>query len=300
MKPVLEHLPLQPEESFVVKAFDYPYYPTPWHFHPEYEIVLVTESTGKRFIGDSVSDFKGGDLAFLGPNLPHLYRNDASYYKSAEQQLRAKSIVIHFLEKSFGNNFFTLPECRNIKNLLVRSQRGLDVTGGTHAMVSQIMENLCSLTGLPRLLKLLEILQLLSESVELREISRTHVVGKNEMESERMNKVFEFVVQNFKHDITIKQIAEHVNLTENSFSRYFSERTRKSFITFVNEVRLSHACKLLQENKSSILEICFESGYNNLSNFNRQFRRLYGMSPLKYSRQFNNKLIVSNATNLSI
>ena len=79
MKPVLEHLPLETKESFVVKYFDYPYYPTPWHFHPEYEIVLVTESTGKRFIGDSITDFKPGDLAFIGPNLPHLYRNDAAY-----------------------------------------------------------------------------------------------------------------------------------------------------------------------------------------------------------------------------
>jgi AraC-like DNA-binding protein/mannose-6-phosphate isomerase-like protein (cupin superfamily) len=286
MKPVLEHLPLEPEESFVVKSFDYPHYPTPWHFHPEYEIVLVTESTGKRFIGDSVCDFKPGDLAFIGPNLPHLYRNDPAYYTTKSQPMRARSIVIHFLEKSFGNDFLSLPETRNVKNLLLRSRRGLEVTGSTHAIVSERIHMLCTLTGLPRWLKLLEVLEILSESGELKDISRTHVVGKNEIESERMNKVFEFVVRNFTREITIREVANHVNLSQNSFSRYFSERTRKPFITFVNEVRLSNACKLLQENKRSVSEICFDSGYNNLSHFNRQFKKVYAVSPLAYARQF--------------
>lgn len=286
MKPVLEHLPLDPEASFVVKAFDYPYYPTPWHFHPEYEIVLVTESTGKRFIGDSVSDFKKGDLAFLGPNLPHLYRNDIEYYAANSQDLRAKSIVVHFLERSFGNQFFALPETRNISILFSRSKNGLDIFGSTRDIVSQELLELLALNGFPRWLKLLDILQVLSESDELKSISRTHVVGKNEIESDRMNRVFEFVMRNFTREITIAEVANEVNLAENSFSRYFSQRTRKSFITFVNEVRLSHASKLLQENKLSISEICFASGYNNLSHFNRQFKNLYQVSPLTYAKQF--------------
>lgn len=286
MKPVLEHLPLDPEESFVVKAFDYSYYPTPWHFHPEYEIVLVTESTGKRFIGDSITDFKAGDLAFIGPNLPHLYRNDVDYYSKETSSLRAKSIVVHFLEQSFGRDFLSIPEMKALNYLFSKSLRGLEITGRTHETVSKKLYELCELSGLHRWLKLLEILQLLSESNELTTISKTQVVGKNEMESERMNKVFEFVMKNFQREITITEIANEVNLAENSFSRYFSQRTRKPFITFVNEVRLSHATKLLQENKLSISEICFASGYNNLSNFNRQFKSVYKVNPLSYAQQF--------------
>lgn len=286
MKPVLEHLPLDPEESFVVKSFDYPYYPTPWHFHPEYEIVLVTESTGKRFIGDSISDFKAGDLAFIGPNLPHLYRNDVEYYSKETSSLRAKSIVVHFLEQSFGEDFLSLPETKNLSNLFSKSLRGIEVTGRTNEIISKKLHELCELKGLARWLQLLEILHLLSESKELTIISRTHVVGKNEMESDRMNKVFEFVMKNFTREITVVEVANEVNLAENSFSRYFSQRTRKPFITFVNEVRLNHASKLLQENKLSVSEICFASGYNNLSNFNRQFKNIYKISPLTYARQF--------------
>ena len=286
MKPVLEHLPLQPEESFVVKDFDYPYYPTPWHFHPEYEIVLVKESSGKRFIGDSVRDFEPGDLAFIGPNLPHLYRNDLIYYESENSTLRARSIVVHFLESSFGQGFFSLPETRPLQSLFSKSRLGLNVIGDTREAAIEKLQALCTLTGFPRWLKLLELLHLLAGSIELETISRTHIVGKNEMESDRMNKVFEFVMKNFEREITIAEIASHVNLAANSFSRYFSQRTRKSFISFVNEVRLTHATKLLQENVLSIAEICYSSGFNNLSNFNRQFKNVYQVSPLSYAKQF--------------
>ena len=131
MNPVLEHLPKDAEESFVVKDFNYKFYPTPWHFHPEYEIVLVTESTGKRFIGDNISNFSAGNLALIGPRLPHLYRNDAEYYKR-NSKLKARSIVVHFLETSFGSNFLSLPETKKIKSLLEKSSKGLEITGKTN------------------------------------------------------------------------------------------------------------------------------------------------------------------------
>ncbi len=287
MKAVLEQLPLDPEESFVVKSFEYPFFPTPWHFHPEYEIVLVQESTGKRFIGDSVSDFGEGDLSFLGPNLPHLYRNDPFYYESEKAGSKAsRSIVVHFLEKSFGANFLSLPEAKNIKNLFVKSQLGLDIHGNTKSECIEMLHKMLTLKGMPMWMKLLEILQMLSESVELTPISQSHIIGKNEAESDRMNRIFEFVMNNFKNEISINAVADFVNLSPNSFSRYFSQRTKKPFINFVNEVRLNHATKLLQENTKSVAEICFECGFNNLSNFNRQFKNKYQINPLAYIRQF--------------
>lgn len=287
MKAALEHLPLEPEESFVVKHFEYQYFPTPWHFHPEYEIVLVTESNGKRFIGDSISDFEAGDLSILGPNLPHLYRNDACYYDhEIPESKKAKSIVVHFLEKSLGSDFLTLPEAKNIKSLFQKSQFGLDIHGDTKTLCIKFLKEMLVLKGMARWLKLLEILQLLSESSELKPISQSYIIGKNEAESDRMNMIFEYVLRNFKNEIKISDVATYVNLSPNSFSRYFSQRTRKSFINFVNEVRLSHATKLLQENDKSVTEICFECGFNNLSNFNRQFKNKYNINPLGYIKQF--------------
>lgn len=287
MKAALEHLPLEPEESFVVKSFEYHYFPTPWHFHPEYEIVLVTESTGKRFIGDSISDFAPGDLAFLGPNLPHLYRNDPYYYNTVKSDSRkAKSLVIHFLEKSLGDNFLSLPEAKNINNLFQKSEFGLEILGNTKSQCIEIFKEMLTLKGMSRWMKLLEILHLLSDSDELMPISQSHMIGKNEAESDRMNGIFEYVLNNFKNEIKISDVAAFVNLSPNSFSRYFSQRTRKPFVNFVNEVRLNHATKLLQENTKSVTEICFECGFNNLSNFNRQFKSKYHINPLGYNKQF--------------
>lgn len=286
MKPVLEHLPLEAEESFVCKYFDYDYYPTPWHFHPEYELVLVTESTGKRFIGDNMSNFKPGDLAFIGPNLPHLYRNNPEYYK-AGSGLRARSIVVHFLESSFGGSFLSLPETKKIKTLFERSAGGLNISGKTNTLVSDKLFKLIELKGFSRWLCLLEILEIMASDPDRHSfISASAMRGINEKESDRSNKVFEFVMNNFSKEIRVNEVAGIVNMAENSFSRYFSQRTRKTFSSFVTEVRLGHACKLLTATQKSITEICFECGFNNLSNFNRYFKQEYGLSPLNYRKRF--------------
>lgn len=285
MKPILEHLPLEAEESFVVKYFDYKYYPTPWHFHPEYELVLVTESTGKRFIGDKISDFKPGDLALLGPFLPHLYRNDPEYYEQTSL-LRAKSVVVHFLEQTFGDNFLSIPETRKLQTLFSKSSRGLDIFGETNRVVRSKLADLLKSTGFDRWLRLLEILNIIAESSEYSLISSHAVNGQSELESNRLNKVMEFVIHHFREDIYIADVANLVNMTESSFSRYFRQRTRKTFASFVTEIRLNHACNLLIENTMNVSEICFKCGFNNLSNFNRQFQRVYGINPLTYRKQY--------------
>ncbi len=285
MKPVLEYLPREEEESFVVKFFDYDYYPTPWHYHPEYELVLVTESTGKRFIGDNIQNFGPGDLVLIGANVPHLYRNDKEYYQP-QSALRAKSIVIHFLTSSIGEDFLALPACRKIRDLLNKSAMGLQIKDQANAEVTKQMYTLLQLKGMPRLMMLLDILNTLSETNDKENISNHLINGENMKESERLSKVFDYVMKNFLSDITIAEVAALVNMAENSFSRYFSQRTRKKFSAFVNEIRLSHASKLLTDTDQSVAEICFGSGFNNLSNFNRKFKELYGLSPLPYRKQY--------------
>ncbi len=285
MKPVLEYLPRNSGESFVTKFFDYSFYPTPWHFHPEYELVLVTESTGKRLIGDHISDFAPGDLALIGPYLPHTYRNDPQYYE-ADSGLRAKSIVVHFKEDSLGEGFLSLPEAQKICNLLSRSAKGLAITGKTNQLVSEKFHQLIDEKGLNRWLKLLEILNTLADSKDLSFICNSVITGQNANETARMNKIIDFVIKDFNREILLSEAAGIVNMAENSFSRYFSQRTRKSFTGFVNEVRLNHASKLLIETSKSVTEICMESGFNNLSNFNRQFRKVYGKNPLSFKKLY--------------
>lgn len=285
MKPILEKLPKDSSESFVVKFFDYNYYPTPWHFHPEYEIVLVTESEGKRFIGDNISNFSPGNLTLIGPNLPHLYRNDAAYYRPGSK-LKAKSIVVHFLENSFGDNFLSLPEVKKIRQLLERSAKGLDIGGVTNKTVSNKLHELTQVSGFSRYLKLLEILQVLSESRNCKFISGGNVMGVNEKEAERIDNVLKFVMKNFGDNITLLDAAKVANMAENSFSRFFKQRTRKTFTNYVNELRLNHAAKLLIENNKTIVDVCYQCGFNNLSNFHRHFKIMYRVSPLNYRKTY--------------
>ncbi|MCX6317818.1 MAG: AraC family transcriptional regulator [Bacteroidetes bacterium] len=285
MKPLLEHLPKERDESFVVKYFDYPAYPTPWHYHPEYELVLVTESTGRRFIGDNITHFAPGNLALIGPNLPHTYQNDDIYLKPGSG-LRAKSIVIHFSEESLGKDFMKLPESRVIKDLFDRSINGIDINGHTNQLVSEKLEAIIGLSGLRRWFCLIEILVVLAESKELTPICKTSMTGTNEKESKRLGIVMSWILQNFEKDIRVTEAAELCDMSENAFSRFFSQRTRKTFSGFVTELRLQKACKLLKENESSVTSICYDCGFNNISNFNRQFLREYKMSPMKYRKLF--------------
>ncbi|RPD42598.1 helix-turn-helix domain-containing protein [Chitinophaga barathri] len=285
MKPALEHLPKEQNHSFVVKDFDYSYYPTPWHYHPEYEIVLVTESTGKRFIGDHLSDFQPGNLAFIGPNLPHHYRNDDKYLEEGST-LRARSIVVHFTESSLGEDFIALPETKRIRKLFERAVCGLDVGGATQRKVSQKLQEIVHLSGMRRWLCLVDMLQDMAESKSLTAITQSSFVGHNPKEANRLSNVFDWIHANFESDIRLSEAAAIADMNENAFSRFFSLRTRKTFSGFVQELRLQKAARLLEENELSVTAVCYECGYNNISNFNRQFLHHYQMNPLKYRRSF--------------
>jgi AraC-like DNA-binding protein len=288
MKPALEHLPKEKDHSFVVKFFDYNYYPTPWHYHPEYEIVLVTESTGKRFIGDHISDFHPGNLAFLGPNIPHTYRNDDKYYEK-NSVLRAKSIVIHFTTASLGYDFLKLPEAAPLNKLFERSQYGLDIGGKTQGYISDKLHEIVSLSGMKRWLCLAEMLLEIAGSKNISHITKMPQAGFNEKESTRLCKVFDWVTTNFDKEIRLSEAAQIAEMNENAFSRYFSQRTRKTFSEFIQELRLKKAAKLLVENDMTVTEICYDCGYSNISNFNRQFLNHYQMNPLKYRKAFLSK-----------
>ncbi|MBX3241004.1 MAG: AraC family transcriptional regulator [Chitinophagaceae bacterium] len=285
MKPSLEHLPKENNESFVVKYFDYAYYPTPWHYHPEYEIVLVTESTGKRIIGDHISDFKPGNLAFIGPNIPHIYKNDPVYYEN-NPTLKARSIVVHFTGSAFGRDFLFLPESLLLRGLLEKASSGLDIHGDTNIRVSEKLIRITGLSGLKRWLCLLDILTEIAESKETTPITRSSLVGYNEKESIRLCKVLDWMTANFEKNIRLNEAATIAGMHENAFSRFFSTHTRKTFSGFLQELRLQKAARLLTESDNSVTEICYECGYNNISNFNKQFLIRYKTSPRKYKRAF--------------
>ena len=286
MKPQLLKITPPPNSSFNFFAQDAAFFATPWHYHPEYEIVLVLESTGKKFIGSNISNFKPGDLCMMGAYLPHYYRNDEQYY-AKDTSIRARSLVIHFLEDFMGGNFFDLPECQAIKNLLERSKLGLNFGPETVKKVATKIKGLQFLTGINRLLELISVLAILSDSEDMQELTTNSMSLQNEVDSARINGVLSFIVQNYQQEIHLSEVAKLANMSESAFSRYFKKRTRRTFSQFIAEIRIEHACKLLVQDKMSISAVALESGFNNLSNFNRQFKLLKKTTPLAYRSTFN-------------
>lgn len=286
MKPIVERLNREAESSFVIQKDVFPHYPTPWHYHPEYELVLVTKSTGRKVIGDQVSEFSDGDLAFLGPYLPHVYHNHDSYYEQ-NPLLKAEAIVIHFAGDFLGKSFFDVPEMKTVKTLLEDSARGFAVTGAMNKRIAEKMEAMLNMEGAGRIIELLNILRLLSQTAEKRIIcSPGFVQNYKTSGSERITIVCDYILKNFASNLTLETVAKVANMSPNAFCYFFKKCTRKTFIGFLNEVRVGYACKLLTENRFNISEICYQSGFKNLSNFNRQFKKITRKTPNQYKLHF--------------
>lgn len=285
MKALLEQVPLCTDSSFLVREFNVPYFEAPLHFHPVYELTLITESKGKRFIGDHIGNFDVGDLVFMSPDVPHFYRCDPAYY-AHDPAVRARAIIIQFAADFLGGHFFSAPETSTLLPLFEKARRGICFYGKTRDDISRRLKKIRFAKGIERLLQLLTILDILAQSDEYEVLSSPAIVGQNPRDTDRMNKVYEFVMVNFQKVIILEEVALLANMSCSAFCRYFKKRTRKTFSTFLNEIRIGYACKLLLEENLSITEICFAAGFNNLSNFNRQFRAITHVSPRQYRQQY--------------
>jgi AraC-like DNA-binding protein len=286
MKPILEKLTPEPECSFVLQKDSFPYYPTPWHYHPEYELVLVLRSSGRKIIGDHVSRFTDGDLALIGPNLPHVYDNDPAYYEK-DSPLRAEAIVIHFAEDFLGKSFFQLPEMKKVRQLFKSAQQGVQIEGNTRQEIAGKMALMLDLPPAQRLTELLNMLILLSQSEEQSLLaSPGFVQNYSSANAERLDPVLAYLMQHFTEEISLEAVSSIANMSPQSFCRFFKHCTRKTFLEFLNELRVGHACRLISENRYNISEIGYKSGFNNLSNFNRQFRRVMGKTPTAYRKEY--------------
>ncbi|HEX8548490.1 MAG TPA: AraC family transcriptional regulator [Cytophagaceae bacterium] len=275
MRPQIQKLPLSEHSSFVADKFISPYFETPWHCHIEYELTLIIHGKGKRFIGNHISDYEEGNLTFLGPNLPHLFRKD-------DAQERGGSLVIHFKEEFLGKEFNHSPEMQKIRQLFEKSRMGLHIQGPTRDRLVQEMHNILELEGMNRLIALLSLLSALAESKDYYLLSNPDVAGQNPRDSDRLNKIFNYVMLNFTENIQIEDVAEISNMSYSGFSRYFKNRTKKNFSHFVNEIRIGYACKRLMTEDTSVSTVCFESGFNNLTHFNEQFKKIAKMTPYQF------------------
>lgn len=285
MQPKLEKILLS-SSSIAVKREISPFMDYPWHYHPEFEIIFVEESYGIRLMGNHIANFSNGDLMFISPNLPHIWKNDNDFYQG-NANLKVVVYVIHFREDAFGENFFDLPEFTQIRKLFLRGQQGILIKGKDHGKISRLIKSVNSASGVDRLVLFFKTLDAIGDVKEYELLSTPGYVNSvNLLDTQRINKVVNFLMANYTRDIKIEEIAILINMNKSSFCRYFKSRTHKTCTQFLNEIRISHACKLLINANMTATQVCYETGYNNISHFSRQFKLITGTSTKEYLRTY--------------
>lgn len=281
-KAEFELIPQSGLFSFAVREFSMPRFESPWHFHPECELTLITAGSGRRFIGDNIAAFSPGDLVLIGPNLPHHWRNDPPEKSPARH---SRSLVIQFREEFCGPDFLALPETAPVRDLLLRARRGLHFTGKTRDAVAEMMAPMPGCKGFDRLLALLGIFRLLVESDEFRILSSPGFSPPlDEFASERINRAYKFIFGNFASPIRHEDIARDAGMSLSAFGHYFKRITGHTLTDFINEIRVGHAARLLISTDHPVSMIAFGSGFESLSHFNHRFLRLNGVSPKEYRK----------------
>lgn len=271
--------------SITVLDLKEPYFDPNWHFHPHFQLFTVLEGTGTKLIGDSISHFEPGDTVFLGPNLPHLWRSDKTYFEPSSK-LMTHGIVLYFTEDSFGKGLLDKPESIQILHLLERSKRGLLLKSRAQLEVIKKLKTIQELKGFEVIIELLSLLNFLSKSEDFEYITNIGYLNTHKVsETERMQNVYEYVMKNYKEKIKLSDVAGLAAMSESAFCRYFKKRANKTFSDFVAEIRIGQACKLLSSEKYNIQQVCFESGFNTLSNFNKKFKEIVGNTPSEYLKE---------------
>ncbi len=252
-----------------------------WHYHPEVELIFVCKGSGKRQIGSNISYFSDGDLVLIGSNLPHCGLTNENTNNDYE-------MVIQFKPDFLGENIWETPEMQRISALLEKSKAGIVFEENIKKTVGKKIAEMHEMSSLNKLLTFLKILDELATTQDYRILNAGKYYLQTQVEdNERINHIFNYVKDHFKEQITLEEIADLANMKVPSFCRYFKKITNKTFTQFVNEYRITHSLKLLAEQPLSITEVCFESGFNNFSYFNKTFKEYIKKSPSQYRKEFN-------------
>lgn len=286
MKTALHKSAIPPSQIFVIRHLEEKHFDAVWHAHSEYQLFVVLEGTGTRFIGDSIKSFRPNELILTGPHLPHVWRSDEAYF-DRHSEFSTSGIVIYLNENFLGDHILEKEEMMLLKKLFIKSMRGLEFYGVKKIQVIDMMKELIHLQGIPSVIHLLHILEILAGTKEYHYISsKAYDDAFDQHETDRLNKVYEYAFQNFRRKVLLEDLAELLHMTPTSFSRYFTMKNNKPFSRFISEIRIKHACKMLTETDESIAQICYDCGFNTLSNFNKQFKEIMLKKPTQYKREF--------------
>ncbi len=273
--------------SFTTKINEHPHFLKTWHYHQELELVVILKSNGTCFVGDHIDAFNAGDVFLIGKNMPHMWLNHEGYFQG-DSKLTAKAIAVHFKKDFLGIEFFETPEMIHLLELFERSRFGIKFININKELI-QAIEDMMELKGYEKTISFLNILNKLSKHRNSKPMASKGFVNTFKLtKNQTLDKVHSYIFKNFNKTITLDEVANIAHMNASSFSRFFKRVNRKTFSRYLTEIRIGYACKLLLEDKPYISSVCYEVGFNNLSNFNRQFKIVMGCTPTAYISKHNN------------
>ena len=278
------------QESFKVQVDRMPFFYDALHSHPEIQMTIIYQGTGKLMVADEIHPFQPGDIFIIGSNLPHVFRSDPNYYEKGSD-LISLGISIFMNVNMMGDTFLSLPEMNPFLRFVKRSESGLKVICGRQHILMNAFEEMVDRQHFARISGLFRILEMLIDAEKMVPLSDPQSAKQriNEVDGQKLNAVYQFTMSSFHRDISIDEVAKLAGMTNSSFCRFFKKHTRKNYTAFLNEIRVEHACYLLLHSRKTIVEISRASGFNNLSHFNRTFKNLIRSTPKRYKEDMRQK-----------
>ncbi|UIR57474.1 AraC family transcriptional regulator [Sphingobacterium sp. SRCM116780] len=284
MKPQLLKVNNNHVQSFSVRNDIIPQNHNIWHYHEELELIHFEKGSGTQFIGDSVKNFTSGDIVLVGSNLPHYWLFDAHYLTTTPGPADIR--VSHFKENFLGDQFFNLPENHKLKNLLKKAKKGIQLNRSIQNNTKHLIEKILNSNNSTKIVALIEVLTLIAESDEYSLLSSdNYPIDSQDLDFGRMTVIMDYITQHYKTQIKLDDIASMTGMTANSFCRYFKAKSGKTLFQYLIEMRIGYACKLLNERKLNVKQICFECGFQNFVSFHKYFKEATGFTPLHYQKQ---------------
>ncbi len=287
MPASFEKIVLEKGSSFSIGIFQDNLEKSTWHYHINYEISFITEGFGKRIVADSIEEFHPGDLVFIGGKLPHVWIADKNTSSPSGRTL--ETVYLQFSADIVPPELLALPEFENVKKALELSERGMKIMDKTLNEASSIMLQLPYMKGFDRMLNFLKLMDTIgkSDSVELL-ASEDYIKKRFTTGNKRIGVIHEYLMNHYKEDIDLEKLSNLVSLAKGSLCRFFKGNMGMTIFEYLNKIRIDYACKLLMDQDLSILEVSFDSGFNNLSHFNKQFKKIIGLTPTDYKKRFKN------------
>ncbi|HBE43283.1 MAG TPA: AraC family transcriptional regulator [Bacteroidales bacterium] len=281
----LEKLVISEDESFFIGIFQDNLEKSTWHYHNRYEISFITEGTGKRIVADSISEFHPGDLVFIGQRLPHVWIADKDLYNPSNRFL--EMVFLQFNSDVLCQQLLSLPEFRNVSRALNYSERGIQIVGQSLNEVSEIMLQLPYMNNFDRILNFYKLMNIIGRSDTVIQLASSEYLRKRlDTGSRRISMIHEFLMNNYLDVVNLEQIADLVNMAKGSLCHFFKMNMGMTIFEYLNQIKVDFACKLLMDPDLSILRVGLNSGFNNISHFNKQFKKITGLTPLEYRKQF--------------